>query len=280
MESDNERVRAGTRAVRGGSSVTESSVFRDVLGSTVRTDVLLEVGARSRPTEELKVAVEASESAVYNALGDLERLGLVNSVEGRWELTGSGRLVTDLLEQQDRLCQLLEDDYWETHDVGALPRRFRLRLMALADAEVFRAPETNPHAVVGEVVDRVEAGSPDVNIVTPIYQPEYEAVMPDSERARLIINDTVVEDALEDVDSLEEAKTFERTPVRILDTDVGVAVTDDHLMLSLPTADGQWDSRTEVLATDDRALAWGHDLFEHYWTQATPAEEFLQQLFT
>jgi predicted transcriptional regulator len=46
-------------------------------------------------------------------------------------------------------------------------------------------------------------------------------------------------------------------------------------MLSLPTIDGQYDSRTEVLATDERALAWGRDLYEYYWERATPVETFL-----
>jgi predicted transcriptional regulator len=60
--------------------------------------------------------------------------------------------------------------------------------------------------------------------------------------------------------------------------DVAVSVTDGHLLLSLPTLDGQYDSRTEVLATDERALAWGRDLFEYYWDRAVPEEEFLARL--
>jgi len=54
-----------------------------------------------------------------------------------------------------------------------------------------------------------------------------------------------------------------------------VGVTDEHLMLSLPTLDGQYDSRTELFATDERALAWGRDVFEHYWNRGRPEEAFL-----
>jgi len=255
--------------------VTGKSVFRDVLGSSVRTDVLVSVAAVPSETEGLIETIDASESAVYNAVGDLERQGLLRTVEGRHEATGSGQLVADLLEQQANLCRLLDDDYWETHDVGALPRRFRLRLTELADADVYRAPDTDPHAGVREVSERVEGASERVDIVTPIYQAEYETVMPDSVGARLVIDTTVLRESLERAGSMEEARTFEDTEVRLLDVDVGVGVTEDHLMLSLPTIDGQYDSRTEVLATDERALAWGRDLYEYYWERATPSGEFL-----
>jgi predicted transcriptional regulator len=275
MESDNERQESPTER-GGGATVTGGSVFRDVLGSSVRTDVLVRIAGVPSVTEELIEAVDASQSAVYNAVGDLERQGLLRTVEGRHEVTGSGQLVADLLEQQENLCRLLEDDYWETHDVGALPRRFRLRLTELAGAEVFRAPDTDPHAGVREVSKRVEAAEERVDIVTPIYQAEYETVMPDTDGARLVIDTTVLQESLDRVGSIEEARTFEDTDVRLLDIDVGVGVTEDHLMLSLPTVDGQYDSRTEVLATDERALAWGRDLNEYYWERATPVDDFLE----
>ena len=251
------------------------SVFRDVLGSSVRTDVLVSIAGAPCDTDGLIESIDASESAIYNAVGDLERRGLLRESGGRHEVTGSGQLVADLLEQQENLCRLLGDGYWRDHDVGALPRRFRLRLTELAGAEVFRAPDTDPHAVVREVVDRIEAAESRVDIVTPIYQAEYEAVMPDSADARLIIDTRVLEESLERAGSIEEAREFEHTGIRMLDIDVGVGVTNDHLMLSLPTTDEQYDSRTEVLATDERALAWGRDLYEYYWERATPVETFL-----
>ncbi|MFB6152002.1 MAG: helix-turn-helix transcriptional regulator [Haloarculaceae archaeon] len=260
--------------------MTSGPVVEYVVGSSVRTDLLLALVRDRRPTDDLVDAIDASESAIYSATSDLERRGLIRSVDGRWAPTGSGRLVADLLDQQSTLSEMVEDDYWRDHDVGALPRRFRLRLTELADAEVFRAPDTNPHAVVREVCERVEAAGERVDILTPIYQSEYEAVMPDSTEARLLIDATVAEEAIEAAGSREEAAPpFDETAVRTLGVDVGIGVTDDDLMLSLPTIDDQYDSRTEVFASDERAIEWGRDLFEHYWQRATPAEEFLDARF-
>ena len=257
--------------------MSTKSVVGYVLSSSVRSDVLTAAVAEPRSTDGLIESIDASESAVYNAVADLERRGLVRKVDDEWDATGSGQLVSDLLEQQGNLCQLLSDDYWRDHDVSSLPRRFRLRLTELADAEVFRGSDTDPHAVVREVRKRVERTGTDVDIVTPIYQAEYEAVMPDAADARLVVDTTVALEALDRADSLEEVRQWEETDVRVLDIDVGVGVTDNEVMLSLPTIDGQYDSRTEVLAEDERAKAWGRDLYEYYWDRATPNEEFVAE---
>lgn len=276
MESDNGCSNRAPGTDSRGPTVTGSSVFRDVLGSSVRTDVLVSVASDPTATGGLIESIDASESAIYNAVGELERRGLLRTVGDRHEVTGSGQLVADLLEQQANLCRLLDDDYWQHHDVGALPRRFRLRLTELAGAEVFRAPDTDPHAKVREVSERIEAARERVDIVTPIYQAEYEAVMPDRADARLVIDNTVLRESLERVGSVEDTRAFEETDVRLLDVDIGVGVTEDYLMLSLPTIEGQYDARTEVLATDDRAIAWGRDLYEYYWERATPVDPFLE----
>lgn len=278
MESDNEGESQHAPAVGGGDpSVSTEQIVGYVLSSSVRTDVLSAVVAERRSMEALIDAVDASESAVYNAVGELERKGLVRTVGGARAATGSGQLVADLLEQQENLCRLLEDDYWRTHDIAALPRRFRLRLTELAEAEVYRATDTDPHAVVREVRERVERAGTAVHIVTPIYQAEYEAVMPDSPDARLLVDTTVAMEALDRIESPEAAEQWKQTPVRVLDVPVGVGVTDHEAMLSLPTIDGQYDSRTEVIAESERAIEWGRDLFEYYWDRAVPNDEFLAE---
>ncbi|WP_123534121.1 helix-turn-helix transcriptional regulator [Halosimplex salinum] len=259
--------------------MSSKSIVGYVSSSSVRTDVLASVVADRQSMAGLIEAIDASESAVYNAVGDLERKGLVESLDDGLEATGSGRLVADLLEQQENLCRLLDDDYWRTHDVSALPRRFRLRLTELAGANVFHASDTDPHAVVREVSERVERAGTSVDIVTPIYQAEYEAVMPDDPDARLVVDTTVALEALDRIEDPEAARQWEETPVRVLDIDVGIGVTENEIMLSLPTIDGQYDSRTEVLATDDRAMEWGRDLFEYYWDRATPNEAFIAEHF-
>ena len=102
--------------------MSTKSIVGYVLSSSVRSDVLTAAVAEPRSIDGLIESIDASESAVYNAVADLERRGLVRKVDDEWDATGSGQLVSDLLEQQGNLCQLLSDDYWRDHDVSSLPR--------------------------------------------------------------------------------------------------------------------------------------------------------------
>lgn len=245
-----------------------------VVGSSVRRDVLRTIASGTTDTDAVLSELSASESAVYNAFTALNRRGLLRSTDGGWAVTGRGRVVADFLAHQRDLCGLLADDYWETHDTAALPRRFRIRLAELAGAEIVRASETDPHAVVREIAARV-ANATAADIVSPVYHTEYDESMPDSEDARLVVNRAIVEEALAGTDDPAEVDTYERTSVRILDVDVALGITGGTLLLSLPTVDGQYDSRTEVIGEGDRAIAWGRDLFDYYWDRATPVAEFV-----
>ncbi|MDG5775482.1 transcriptional regulator FilR1 domain-containing protein [Haloarculaceae archaeon H-GB2-1] len=246
-----------------------------VLDSAVRSETLRAVARSDASTEDVLAKVTASDSAVYNALKTLERRGLVRSTKNGWQATGSGWLVADLLQQREQADVLLSGtDYWETHDTSVLPRRFRTRLVELADAEIFEAPETSPHGVVEEVARRV-GRSTGVDVISPIFVKDYDSSMPDEDDARLIVDWAVAEQALERAPTLDEFDQYDRTEFRVLDVSFALAVCDDCLLLSLPTLDGRYDARTEVIDESETAQAWGQQLFDHCWEQATTKTEFL-----
>lgn len=252
------------------------SLVEFVVGSSVRTDVLSAITRGTTGTDDMLATLDASESAVYNAFSALERRGLIRSPDGRWEATGSGRLVADLVEQRREICTLLADEYWEAHDVSVLPRQFRIRLDELSAVDVVRASETDPHGVVREIAARI-GNAESVDVISPIYHTEYDESMPDSDEARLAVNKDVVEEGLRTVGNPDEVDTYEHTSVRVLDVDVALGITDGTLLLSLPTLAGRYDSRSEVLGEGERAVAWGEALFEHYWERATPIEEVVAE---
>ncbi len=56
------------------------------------------------------------------------------------------------------------------------------------------------------------------------------------------------------------------------DVSVAVTVTEDCLLLSLPTVDGTYDSQTEFIAETDEARHWGDHLLDYYWESAQPPD--------
>ena len=95
---------------------------RFVTASAVRSEVVTVLGESRVPTQSLLETLDASTSAVHNSLSELEQRGLIRSAEEGWELTGSGRLVADMVRQRER-C-----------------------------GDVLHAPETEPNRAVEEVL--------------------------------------------------------------------------------------------------------------------------------
>jgi predicted transcriptional regulator len=139
--------------------MSDRSLITYVGSSSVRADVVSALCQTRRETDELLDSLDASESAVYDALSALERRGVVASVEDGWRLTGVGRLVGDRLDRQQATEELLAEapEYWQHHDTSVLPKRFRRRLPELGGYDVVRATPTDLDKMVRAVVERVES---------------------------------------------------------------------------------------------------------------------------
>lgn len=245
-----------------------------VLSSSVRADVLLAVAEGTRTTNDLLAALSASSSAVYNAIGRLEELALLDAGQDGWRVTGTGRLVADHVGQKQRLSSLLAEsgDYFAAHDASVLPVEHRLRMSDLAGGWVLEATDTEPQLVVREISERLEEASRAWS-VTPIYVESYVETTPVEAESRLILAPDVLETILETSEDAEDDDGRDGPAVRLADTDFAMTVTEETLLLSLPTLDGQYDAQTEFVADHPRALRWGERLFETVWASAEPVVE-------
>jgi len=247
-----------------------------VTGSSVRSAIVDQLAERSASTDGLLERLDASTSAVYGSLGELEDRGFVCARDdGSWVLTGRGRLVADVVRQRDR-CEGLfceTGKYLRTHDTGVLPRPLRLRMgeLATGGVEIISATETKPHRVVEEITRRVERTDA-ASVISPIYVESYAEAMPDTPDTRLLLDEDLARWARETDD--EPDNDYDHIDVRITDVEFALTVTESELLLSLPRMDGEYDAQSELVAEHDRARRWGTDLFEWYWEQATPIEQF------
>ncbi|MFT4922404.1 MAG: putative transcriptional regulator [Haloarculaceae archaeon] len=244
-----------------------------VMGSSVRTDILRVLADRDRSTDDVIDSLDASTSAVYNGLSELEDNGLITSENGTYSLTGRGRLLADIVTESTRHERVLSDmaGYLESHDTEVLPRPLRLRIGDLAGGSVLEATETEPHRVVTEVTERIDAAD-SVKVISPIHIDSYEGAMPDVEGARLVVDEKVANWASQSRGDV--ADIFDNVRVRIADVDFALGVTGSELLLSLPLLDGSYDSEAEIIAEHDRAREWGDRLFEFVWDDGVPPDRF------
>jgi predicted transcriptional regulator len=246
------------------------SVIQYVRTSSVRTDIITALCPVDKPTDELLSALDASESAIYDALSNLEGRGLVTSMDDGWRLTGTGRLVADTIHRQELLEDLVGADaeYWKRHDTSVLPRPFRLRLPEIDDYTVVRSTQTDINRPVREVVTRVENAS-HCDVVSPVYHPEYEAAMPDSPDSRLVLSHAVIDEMLTTESMAVDLDRYTETELRVTAVPYALAVTEDWMILTLPEIDGDWPS-AKIVSETDAAISWAKDLFSWLWADATP----------
>lgn len=248
-----------------------------VTASSVRSAIVAQLGEKSVPTDELLECLDASSSAVYSSLGELEDCGFVCAPDdGPWELTGRGRLVADMVCQRDRCEGLFREtgEYLRTHDTAPLPRPLRLRMgeLSTGNVDVIAATETNPHRIVEEIAGRIQRAQK-ATVLSPIYVESYADAMPDTAGSKLLLDEEVARWARETEGSPEQE--YDEIDIRITNAEFALAVTESELLLSLPTLDGEYDPQSELIAEHDRALDWGMDLFEYYWEGATPIAQFM-----
>ncbi|NHN41544.1 hypothetical protein G9C85_07820 [Halorubellus sp. JP-L1] len=250
-------------------------VFDVVFASSVRQTVLLELRDRPRQRRALLDDVDASKSAVYDALNELRDRDLLR--EGRtrrWETTCLGDLVADYVADRRRTDDVLSAhaSYWRDHDASVLPEPFRASLGALAGAERVSSSsssETESLPAASSVVDVVERADR-VALATPVYHDRYATALERAARSadvRFALAPAVIETAAGRADANWNADGL---GVRVADPGCTVLATDEAMVLSLPREDSSHDLAEALLARTDRARAWGDRLFESVWREATP----------
>lgn len=258
-------------------------VFDAVFASSVRQTVLLELQASPRQRRDLLDDVDASKSAVYNALNELRDRDLVREGRSRrWETTGLGDIVADYVTEREHANDVLSThaDFWTGHDPTVIPSGFRESLGVLKGCSHLTAPDTEPFRIIGEVVDVLERAAY-VDLVTPIYHDRYAKALEraatassppnrgDAADVRLVL----ATDVLTEVEERDDADWDDDNPaVRIADPGFSLLVTDETTMLALPDDDGEYDPGEKLRADTDDAREWGRRLFEHFWRSATPIE--------
>jgi predicted transcriptional regulator len=245
------------------------SLHEFVARSNVRQVALEAAADGGTTTDELLETVDGSRSAVYKAVDALTDAGLVRQERGL-TATGRGEVLAERLADRERVEGVLDDDYWATRDVNVLPRRFRRRLPCLAAAEVVAGTEIEPGRARREAESKLRSADR-VDVFARVYDPAMAAVLDEVAEdvpARLV-TDRAVESA-----GGEQAPAFEAdVQRRVGDVPCSLGVTDECVLLNLPTLDGEFDPSTVLVADSGAAVEWGRDLFEAHWRRANePAE--------
>ncbi|WP_227357089.1 helix-turn-helix transcriptional regulator [Haladaptatus salinisoli] len=215
-----------------------------------------------------------SDSAVYNALSELENRGLISTSEANeYRLTGIGSIIVNFLRRQQKMEELIQTDseFWQSHDITVLPRSFQFDLTELVSGWVVRATDTRPSRAEYEVEDRLKATT-SACVVEPVYDDRHiTALLDNCESCRLVMPANVLSSLRND--ELPISDFGEDLDIRVADVSFELAVTDENLLLSLPFFDGSYDTHSKFVADSERARNWGRKVFEQIWSDAERVDD-------
>lgn len=252
-----------------------ASFVEFVTSSATRESVLCRLAESPATRQQLCAELEGSESGVYAATNELDGRGLIRREGDEWSLTGIGLVVSEVVSNRRRLDELLASntDYWRTHDATALPESFRCRLQSLRESDVIQVSDADPAGILRLIHEQL-VDSERVAVVAPVHFPNLGQTLRsvcDEYPCRLVVTNAVVEEVRRHDEGVVPVP--KNLSIRVLDVDFALAVTDEMSFLSLPTLDGEYDARTEVVADDEESMEWSLDLFEWSWRRATPIED-------
>jgi len=251
------------------------SLVTFVARSELRSDLLRAVERDPRTTAALHADLDVSQSGVYKTLDELADRGLVRESD-RWELTARGQLVADELARQDAVEDLLDDEFWDDHDVSALPRRFRQRLAGAGEWELYRNPARNPQYLERWAVELFREADW-LRVGAQVYYPRFARMVDElADRgvldAQVVADDRLVDEAIERYADGDAPSCIDE---RVADLPFSFTVTADLVALSLPTRDGVSDLDAVLVGSGEGAVELGRDIHAHFWDRAVPVEDYL-----
>ena len=272
-----------------------------VLTSSVRTDIVLRLFEGTTPTDTLLSGIDASDSAVYDALSTLRNRGLMRERDDGWKLTAHGHLVAESVAVWRSSEAFLGRDpsFWKNHDIDVIPAPFRDRLSEIDEYDIIRDTSQEPNRCMVVAIRLLEAVDSS-DITTPYYSKRHQEAIPTDPETRVLVTRGVLDVSFQRYRDghREELNNLDPAKLRLTDCQFASVVTDDTLTFELPTvreptADRDGGTATPVpsergsvagttalfISETESAVQFGRDLFEWLWADSDPLGPYIDRQF-
>lgn len=262
-----------------------SRVDQDVLFEVLRRRPVLDaLRGGSLDRADLEAALDVSRATSHRITRNLLDLGLIQRVDGRFELTAVGRTLVDAA---DEFVGLTAAGIHLAPAVDALAHRNEVPpvpLSAFADATITTPSVGDPHAPTVRFLELLAESESlrgfDTWSVVPTYMAEFQQAIMDGTETELIDPVDVVEAVMADYpERCVEVCVSGNLTIRLHDDlPFGLAIFDDHVGVCV-RQDGAGRNETGGLTafvdSDDPAVrTWAEAVFDEYREESVVLEQF------
>jgi predicted transcriptional regulator len=240
--------------------------------SKVRTKILLCLRAGVKNTSDMEKEIGIRNTTILHAIKEMAESKMVARTEKGYALTNLGMMQACMLNEMIDFVLVLEryGDFWQTHDISAIPDSLMTRIGMLSKSEIL---EGNPADILKtqEFFISELRRSTEIRGLSPIIIPGYEeavatATMNGAEVDLILtkpVIDIVIREHIEILNQLLECENF---GLYRIDSEVPAAftVTNSLFSLGLFRVDGGYDVGKDLNCMGETAIEWGNELFDHY----------------
>jgi len=256
-------------------------IVRFMVSSRKRLKTLIFLSGGEGTLQSIKEATNSSSPAIIPQLRRMERMKLLKRKGRNYSLSSTGKVLAEHLRRLTATAEVFEryPDFWNSHELSALPEKFRMRLYELGKYRVLRADRTDPfipHRVYIKNLEKAEW----MLGVSPVLHPEYpQAVLKLvrlGKKVSLILTKEVIDKiTVEYPEELREGLKYSNANLMICSNAyVAFTVTDFFFSMMLPlNGEHAVDMYTSILSFEESAIRLGCELYNHYRSASYPLTE-------
>jgi len=230
---------------------------------------------------DLRRVVNANAPNTSTKAKELEEMGLVEKVEGDFQLTPFGKAVLERVRESSDFYSSYEKfkDFWSTHHIEGVPVEFLLRVGELNDSTLLRCTKENPIATHEGFVDSLKTIKKEMYIMSPIFQKDWIKViaglMDKGVKMEFIFTKDILRMFARTAKSLGRLKDFEKHArfYEVLETYSLPAFlsSDTFFCISLESlsAKGNYFDM-KIHSTSKSACAWAKDMYFYFKEKYKP----------
>jgi len=249
-----------------------SDLLNIITSSDKRKRLLLLLQGGPRTMGEILTELDFTKTGMLPQIRILEERNLVMQGNKKFFLTGTGQVISRLLEPLVRTVDIFEkqEDFWKEHDIGSIPSQMLMKINQLGKYQIIESGIEDIYEPHKEFLDNIFKSKKIMGIspiVHPVYPDLFLQLAENGTEVSLILTRKAFDKIEKDhYDKLARGLSFKNLSFYILDQDIKLAcvVSDIFFSMSFFFRNGVFDSRQDLVSFDSSSLLWGEELFYYY----------------
>lgn len=235
---------------------------------------MISLGEGDKTLTALREVTGTTSQTILPKIRYLEKVHYIHYQGNAYRLTPQGEVISSQAQDHIRTAYLFAKNpkFWSSHFLGALPAPFLRNIGDLCNSSVVQTSNTDIFSVLEcffEMIDDAKRIHVVSSFMSHNHADALVAKVKDGVPVEMVVNTEIAEELgkepfLSKIKQIEEYDHF-RVYLAAMPLYIGLMVTNETLSFGLCRNDDfKYDISSDLIATDDQAIAWGERLFTYY----------------